>query len=127
MFVFVSSPYGAKTKHERSLNARVAVRMCKWITDNRPGEIPIAPHVICSQWWNDEYDRDKAIAWCRSILPRCGKLYQLNVPLTTGMKAEDIQARDLDVEIEIFDLENLPYLDSDLILVPFEIQKATAF
>jgi len=122
MFVFVSSKYGDKDVRNRAKNARHAARMCKWVVDNHPGEVPLAPHIICSQWWNDDDDREGSIDLCNAIMEKCEKLYVCGDYLpTAGMKIEIAKAVDSHVPIEYINSSMMADVDmqADLRLAPW--------
>lgn len=120
MIVFVSSAYGAPTIEGMAENARLASKISGWIANNNPTEIPIAPHITCSQWWNDADDRDKCIKLCKQLMYDCKKLYVYGeYPPTSGMKLEIELAQKLQIPIIYVKEEQLSPVMGDLKLVPF--------
>ena len=121
MFVFVSSRYGDDYISKRAENARHAAKMCKWVVDNHHLEVPLAPHIICSQWWNDDSDRIKSIQLCGRILKKCEKIYICGDYLPTdGMKEEIARALELDMPMVYINSSMMVDMDMqpDLRLVP---------
>lgn len=121
MFVFVSSRYGDKDESMRAENARYAARMCKYIIDESPREIPLAPHIMCTQWWNDDNNRSESIQLCKEMMRKCEKLYVCGDYMpTAGMRSEIAEAVHLNIPIKYinFTMMRDTNMEPDLKLVP---------
>ncbi len=119
--VFICSPYSDDDIEKIAENARRAAAMCDYASRQDSGCIPVAPHVICSQWWkNDEVGKFQAMGYSKSLLPLCRVMYAwAGCKPTEGMMEEMHVASVLGITIIFVTEDELDLTPTgDLMLVP---------
>lgn len=90
---FISFPYAS----DPNGNTNVVKNICRWIADNEPDTIPVAPHLALS--FMDEKDRVVVMAMCVELLAGCDALYVYGTHISEGMEIEIHAAHNLGIPV----------------------------
>lgn len=94
--VYICSPYSGNTR----LNTANARRYCRYAVDK--GCIPIAPHLLFTQFMNEENERETAMFMNYVLLTKCRELWVFGRTITTGMSKEIEKAKQRKIRIRYF-------------------------
>lgn len=105
--IYVCSPYRGETKKQRRKNIRNARFYCRLVA--KQGGIPFAPHLLLTQFLNEENIRHRRLGLEMGIetLKRCDELWVFGQP-TSGMEGEIASAMKLGVPVRWHDEEGRP-------------------
>ena len=104
--IYVASPLSGNME----LNQKRARVYCKYVKDK--GFVPYAPHLLFTQFMNDEQeeDRKQAIIMNAEMLSRCDELWVFNdFGISKGMRAEIILADELKIPVSYVSLFDTEY------------------
>lgn len=105
--IYACSPYRGETKKQRKRNVRNARRYCRLVI--RQGGIPFAPHLLFTQFLDDDNPRHRRLGLEMGIdmLERCDELWVFGRP-SAGMAGEIAYAMDYGLPIRWHDAEGRP-------------------
>lgn len=102
--IYLSSPYSDGDIQENVLKAQYYSKFAAG-----KGVIPIAPHLLFTQFMDEVTERDEAMEMNMSLVGRCKELWVFGEKISAGMKAEIEMAKKLRRKIRYFssDLEEV--------------------
>ncbi|MFI3226513.1 MAG: DUF4406 domain-containing protein [Clostridia bacterium] len=91
--VYIASPL----RGDYEKNIEKAVEYCKMVAEQ--GIIPLAPHIIFSQWCNDSIpsEREKGLELGLELMKHCSELWVMGEEISEGMRGELLFARENDI------------------------------
>lgn len=104
--IYVCSPYRAETDEEVKNNVDYAIGSCRYVIDNVPDAVPLAPHIYFTQFLNDRAaaDRLKGIEAGIALLGLCDELWVFGEKISDGMAAEIAYAKKAGIPVCYIDL-----------------------
>ena len=80
--IYVCSPYSGDTEK----NIKNARSYCRFVVDK--GGIPLAPHLLFTQFMSDVNERDLALQMDMVLLSKCSELWAFGETVSKGMRIE---------------------------------------
>lgn len=99
--VYVCSPYSGDV----DANVKSTQEYCKFAVDS--GYIPIAPHLLFTQFLNDKNpkERELGLFFGNAIMSKCSEVWVFGSRISEGMKTEIKRAKWKNYKIRYFDEE----------------------
>lgn len=96
--VYICSPYSGNVNH----NIEVARKYCRFAVDKH--YIPIAPHILFTQFMNDEIpeERETAIFMNFVLMSKCVEMWVFGDVISKGMQSEINRAKRKNMKIRYF-------------------------
>lgn len=89
-YVYICSPYNAKTEEERTANAAFAEKYCRYVVNE--GNIPIAPHIYFTRFMDNGNEAERILGQeiCIELLKKADSMMVLirNENISAGMERE---------------------------------------
>ena len=87
--VYICSPYAGDVE----TNVQKARRYCRFAVDK--GYIPIAPHLLFTQFLNDDNPKDRqlGIFFGNAVMSKCSEVWVFGEHISNGMEAEIKRAK----------------------------------
>ena len=87
--VYISSPYAGDVE----TNVQKARRYCRFAVDK--GYIPIAPHLLFTQFLNDDNPKERklGIFFGNAVMSKCSEVWVFGEHISNGMEAEIKRAK----------------------------------
>lgn len=106
--VYICSRYRADENHTVSANIRRALTACGVALDK--GYAPIAPHLIYPRCLDDDVsaEREIGLAASKAWIGVCDEVWQWGATVSEGMAAELALARELGIQIKVFNSIGIP-------------------
>lgn len=98
---YICSPYSGDVQ----ANTALARQFCGFAIS--AGQIPLAPHLLFSQFMNDHDLDERELAMCfnKVLLSRCDEVWVYTGRVSRGMRAEIEWARDLELPTRYFNAD----------------------
>ena len=103
--VYICSPYAGNVE----TNVQKARRYCRFAVDK--GYIPIAPHLLFTQFLNDDSPKERqlGIFFGNAVMSKCSEVWVFGEHISNGMEAEIKRAKRKNYRLRYFneDLEEV--------------------
>lgn len=103
--VYICSPYAGDVE----TNVQKARRYCRFAVDK--GYIPIAPHLLFTQFLNDDNPKERQIGifFGNAVMSKCSEVWVFGEHISNGMEAEIKRAKRKNYRLRYFneDLEEV--------------------